>query len=67
MKKVKGILIVIAIAVAIFGILLAVEKNTVSKYERVAMAVAVKEIPRALLPFDIQLMHRRWMGRALSP
>ncbi len=46
MKKVKGILIVIVIAAAIFGILVAVEKNAVSKYERVEMAVAVKEVPK---------------------
>ncbi len=46
MKKAKGILIIIVIAAAIFGILIAVEKNAVSKYERVDMAVAVKEVPK---------------------
>ena len=46
MKKVKGIFIVIVIAAAIFGILVAIESNAVSKYERVDMAVAVKEVPK---------------------
>lgn len=46
MKKVKGIVIVIVIAAAIFGILVAIERNAVNQYERVEMAVAVKEVPK---------------------
>lgn len=46
MKKVKNILLMIILAVIIFVILLAIEKNEVSKYKRVEMVVTITDVPR---------------------
>ena len=46
MKKVKNLLLVAVLAVAIFVILLAIERHEISKYERIEMAVVKADVPK---------------------
>lgn len=44
-KKVKSILVILIIAVAVFAVLLTIEKHEVEKYERISFLVAVSDVP----------------------
>jgi hypothetical protein len=46
MKKVKGLILVVVIAIAIFAILLSIEQNQINKYERIDIAVALEDVPK---------------------
>lgn len=44
-KKVKSIIVILIIAVAVFAVLLTIEKHEVEKYERISFLVAVNDVP----------------------
>lgn len=46
MKKAKGLILVIVIAIAIFAMLISIEQSQINKYERIDIAVAYTEVPR---------------------